>query len=80
MKSAKSPRWYFGMAAAAIMAALSVERPGVGKSTGYGRAADSATRRRPELHATPPEIIIERAPIASAAEAARFKSSSITVF
>src|SRR5712691_13382559 len=59
--SANSPRANFGNAAAAIIAALSVERPGSGKKTGYARRILFAllfpAMRRPALHATPPETI-----------------------
>src|ERR1700681_534481 len=78
-KSSKRPCRSFGKAAAAIIAALSVERPGVGKNTGYGRCAFRAAARRPELQATPPEMINVRAPIFSAEAVERRSSSSITV-
>src|SRR5262249_28977616 len=42
---AKSPRASLGNAAAAIIAALSVDRPGVGKRTGYGSDALRARSR-----------------------------------
>src|SRR5580704_5595629 len=57
VKSANSARASLGKAAAAIMAALSVERPGAGKKTGYGTLLDWAAARKPELQATPPETI-----------------------
>ena len=53
------------------MAALSVERPGLGKKTGYGNPAEAAAARRPEFEATPPETINARAPMFSADAAAR---------
>ena len=53
-------------AAAAIMAALSVDKPGVGNSTGHGKRAPAAALRNPWLQATPPETITVDAPISSA--------------
>jgi hypothetical protein len=54
---ANSARANFGNAAAAIMAALSVDKPGERKYTGYASLAFRAAVRKPELRATPPEII-----------------------
>ena len=51
---------------------------GAGKNTGQGRTAASAAARRPELQATPPEMISDRAPMRSAETAARVRSSRIT--
>src|SRR3984893_12384031 len=58
-----------GQGAAAIMAALSVERASEGKATGRPRRLASAVKRRrsSELAATPPETTRPRAPKASAA-------------
>src|SRR5689334_17371308 len=78
-KSSNSPRRSFGNAAAAIIAALSVDSAGVGKNTGQGRLALLAAARNPAFAATPPEMITARAPISSAAAATRRSSSSITV-
>ena len=72
---ANSPSSNFGNAAAAIIAALSVDNAAEGNSALYFAAAF----RKPELHATPPEMIIDRAPISSADRSARRSSSSITV-
>src|SRR5262249_13719284 len=79
VKSANSPRPYFRNAAAAIMAALSVERWGVGKRTGIPTFGVCAASRKPELHATPPDTMRERALISPADFAARRNSSSMTV-
>src|SRR5579863_5731948 len=79
-KSENIPARSFGNAAAAIMAALSVESAGVGKNTGHASPAARAAERRPALEATPPEIIRDRAPISSMQTAARRNSSSITVY
>jgi len=46
----------FGNAAAAIIAALSVDRPGDGKYTDKPTPCPRAAARNPELQATPPEI------------------------
>src|ERR1700724_1106310 len=75
---ANCPAASLGNAAAAIIAALSVESPGEGKCTGYGNRADWAAARNPVLQATPPETIKERAPMRSAEAAARVSSSVIT--
>src|SRR4051794_32853023 len=72
-KPAKSPRASFGNAAAAIIAALSVDNPTVGKYTGY--PIDAAAPRSPELHATPPETTPLPPSIASAAPSARANNS-----
>src|ERR1700730_3687101 len=77
-KPANSPRASLGNAAAAIIAALSVDKPGEGKYTGYGNPAVLAAARRPELHATPPDTIRLHAPFCPADAAARRSSSVMT--
>src|ERR1700733_8060862 len=79
-KSAKRPARSFGNAAAAIIAALSVESAGGGKNTGQESEAARAAARRPALDATPPEMMSDRAPICSMHTAARRRSSSMTVY
>src|SRR6266568_6180909 len=78
---ASSPASSFGYAAAAIMAALSVERARLGKNTSRPRlrASSSNDRRSSVLAATPPETRIERAPDSSAAASARVTKSLTTV-
>src|ERR1035438_3933440 len=66
---AKSPLRRRGQAAAAIMAALSVERARVGNATRMPRRAASAVKRArsSRLAATPPVIKMRRVPRDSAA-------------
>src|SRR5216684_3422945 len=77
---ASSPASSFGYAAAAIMAALSVERARLGKKTSRPRfrASSSNERRSWLLAATPPETRMERAPDSSAAASVRVTKSLTT--
>src|SRR5579863_515778 len=79
VRSAEEWQVSFEKAAAAIMAALSVDSPGDGKKTGHGRRRASAALRKPVLQATPPETIKLREPVSSTQRAARRNNSSITV-
>ena len=56
-KSENCPFRSFGNAAAAIIAALSVESAGVGKNTGQESPAALRGARRPAFDATPPEMM-----------------------
>ena len=72
--------WNFGQAAAAIIAALSVERASEGNAIGSPRSAASAVKRtrNSRLAATPPETSRLAAPRFSAARKVLRRRSSIT--
>ena len=76
---AKSRDWRRGQAAAAIMAALSVERARVGNETLRLRRASAVKRARSSrLAATPPVTRMRRAPRDSAAAKVFFMRSPTT--
>src|SRR5580692_7003900 len=77
---ANSLAWNLGHAAAAIMAALSVERARVGNETGTPRAAASAVKRArsSRLAATPPVTRMRRTPRDSAAAKVFLRRSPTT--
>ena len=74
---ATSPASKWGYAAAAIMAALSVESALLGKNTLTPTGAHLAVKvsRNSELAATPPETKIVRAPVSTAAASVRVTRS-----
>src|SRR3977135_2625330 len=76
-EEATSPASKCGYAAAAIMAALSVERVLLGKNTftPIGADLDWNVARNAELAATPPDTKIVRAPVSVAAASVRVTRS-----